>query len=1115
MDKIIHTNDGLCPYLKESRPVKWKNRFKYIVAMKLFLLLLALSFHLSAKVFSQQISLNAKEESLRSVLRSIKKQSGYGFLLGSSVLKEAKPVTITLHLYSVEDALKKIFETQNLTYSIDNKFITIKPKADKKKELIPAPLYFPNQAPIKVSGKVQDSNDLPLAGVNIKVKGSTIGTTTDNDGRYSIFAESTGTLIFSYIGYVKEEVSINKRSIIDVKLTEHLSQLDETVVKGYYSTSKILNTGNVSSLKAAEIAKQPVSDPLMALEGRIPGLYIAQTSGVPGRSLKVNIRGLNSIANGNDPFYIIDGVPFNSKSLSQTVNAADGQISPFMSIRPQDIESIEVLKDADATAIYGSRGANGVILITTKKGKPGKTKATLNLNAGMGKVTKMLNLMNTDQYLQMRNEAFRNDGQSPTSTDYDVNGTWDKNRYTDWQKVMIGGTSHSLDAQGSISGGTQQTQFLFSSGYRRETTVFPGDYKNQLGSATMNLTHESENQKFHFNISANYTYYDNKIPLVDFTQNIFLAPNAPEIYKPDGELNWANSTWQNPFGLLKQTSKTTNENLLTNLTLSYNIIENLQIKISGGYNSINLKEVNITPFSSLDPASYNPPTTRSNITSLNGIKTWIVEPQVSYKKSFTNHHFDVLVGTTFQQNTQNGSVQNAVGFSNDELLENPGAASTVSTRATYSQYKYNALFAHIGYDYKNKYVLNVTGRRDGSSRFGPGKQFGNFGAIGAAWIFTKENLIQSALPFLSLGKLRGSIGKTGNDQLVDYDYLSTYSPSPGTYLGTNVLTPSRLTNPFYGWETINKLEGGMELGFIQDQILLNVSYYRNRTDNQLVGYSLPSTTGFSTIRANIPAIIQNKGLEIDLNTTNIKKKDFSWNSSLNISIPRNKLVSYPNIGGSPYALRYVVGQPLSVRFLYQYEGINPQTGLYTFVDQNKDGVITSDKDKIPVLADQKFFGGFNNTFQYKGFDLSIFLQFVKQKGYNFLINDSPGEFYGSGLNQPIDVLNRWTQPGSPGDYQKFSKNYADVYTANTLFNDSDGRVTDASFIRLKTVTLAWTFPEQLKQRLKLNGVRIYLQAQNLLTITNFKGLDPESQQYGYTPSLPPLRILQAGLQMSF
>jgi TonB-linked SusC/RagA family outer membrane protein len=1107
MNYCYECNEGLPFYLKR-RASSTKRILKYLVVMKLILLITFFSLQVSAAIFAQQITLSYENAPLKEVMQAVRKQSGYYFFIESEYLKMAKPVTVKLNQASIEKTLEAIFANQPFDYQIDGKAITLTPK--KESSIIEKVKSF--FSVIDIKGKVTDELGNALPGASVKAGGKVAVTNGNGEFYISGIAENA-TVEISYIGYTTKTLKAGKGDFIIVQLVSKAGDLSETIIKGYYSTTKTLNTGSVGSIKTADITKQPVSDPLMALEGRISGLYISQTSGVPGASINIFLRGQNSIANGNSPLYIIDGIPFNSKSLSQTENAAISSLSPFANFRASDVESIDVLKDADATAIYGSRGANGVILITTKKGKEGKTKFNVNLYSGTGKIATKLNLLNTKQYLEMRNESFRNDNDSPQSYEYDLNGTWDTTRYTDWQKVLIGGLSKVTDVSANLSGGNAQTQFIFGVGYRRETTVFPGDFSDKIGSAHVNINHNSNDKKFDFNLSASYSNNNNQLPKTDLTQSIFMAPNAPAIYDNKGQLNWENNTFKNPVALLLQKSMSVTENLISNLTVAYNIIDGLQLKGNLGYNSIKLNDVTLIPFSSLTPNLSNPPGRRINNAGFNAIKSWIAEPQISYTKTITNHHFDALVAATFQENIQNGLVQQARGFSSDEILENPSAATILTSSASYTQYRYSAFFARLGYDYLGKYILNFTGRRDGSSRFGPKRRFGNFGAIGAAWVFSKESWIKESLPFLSLGKLRGSIGKTGNDQLTDYDYLSTFL-SGNNYFGTSGLYAYKLTNPYYGWETINKTEAAIELGILRNRILLTTNLYRNRTSNQLVGYSLPAIAGFTTVTANLPAVIENKGIEIELNTVNVKATNFRWNTSVNITFPRNKLVSYPNIESSSYANTYAVGQSLSSKLLFKYEGVDKETGLYTFKDLNKDGAITSPGDVVPVFVGQRYYGGINNSFSYKGLSLDIFFQFVKQTGFSFKSYFMPGLWLSTGSNQPVSVLDRWRSVGDLATNQKFSNTFEEAYTQYNNFVYSDGDISDASFIRLKNISLSWNLPESWNKRVRLQNARIYLQAQNLWTITNFKGMDPESQQFGQNPYLPPLRILTAGIQIS-
>ena len=1086
---------------------------KTLLVMKITTLILLIALmQVSAASVAQRITFVKKNASLEQVFQEITRQTGYEVFYGDKKFDDSRKINVAFKDATLDEVLKTCLQHQRASYVIEEKSIIIKPAVE--------PSFLErladHWAAIDVHGRVVDQEGKPLSGATVKIKSTGKGVIANAKGEFYLEkVEEDAVLVVSFIGYVGKEVSARKE-IGDVVLEVAIGELDEVAInKGYYTTDRQLNTGSVGTLTAKDISKQPVSDPLMALEGRIPGLFVSQNSGVPGASLNVNIRGINSIANGLEPLYIIDGIPFNSKSLTRTSNAAySSALSPFASLRPDDIERIDVLKDADATAIYGSRGANGVVLITTKRGKSGVSRLDFNIYQGAGKVTKRFDMMNTQQYLEMRNEAFKNDNAAPTQFDYDVNGTWNQNNYTDWQKVLIGNTANTTDAKATMTGGNELNQYLLGFGYRRETTVYPGDYRNQILSGNFNFNHQSMDKRFVANFNSVYSYNDNRLPITDFTASVYQAPNSPALYDGKGQLNWENNTFFNPLGAIRQKATAVSENLLSNLSLSYKIISQLQIKINAGYNSMRMDDNNIIPFSSLIPSSFNPTLQRSNRIGNNNVKTIIVEPQLTFDQKFGDHHLDMLVAGTAQRTTQSGGLQTGIGFSSDLLIENIGAATIVSVNSSYLQYKYVALFGRIGYNYKDKYVLNLTGRRDGSSRFGDGKQFGNFGAIGTAWIFSKESFINNILPFLSLGKLRASIGRTGNDQISDYNYLSTYAATVG-YFGASGLLPFKLANSDYGWETINKREVALELGFINNRILLNMALYRNRTGNQLVGYSLPAITGFTTIIANLPAVIENKGLEIDLSSEILKGHDFNWSSTFNISFPKNKLVSYPNIEGSSYATRYAIGEPLTVKRVYHYTGVDPKTGLYTVQDMDNDGIINSVKDRYFVFGGQKYFGGLSNTFNYKSVSLDVFLQFVKQTGYNYAGISVPGRFSRIGSNMPVDFLERWRSSGDVATYQRFSANPGDAANAFDRYIQSDALITDASYIRLKNVSLSWQMPKIWIEKVRLQSARIYLQAQNLLTITDFKGLDPESQQFGVsTPFLPPLRVITAGIQLS-
>jgi len=873
----------------------------------------------------------------------------------------------------------------------------------------------------------------------------------------------------------------------------------------------------VSKVTAETIQQQPVSNPLQALEGRVPGMTINQATGLPGGRIDVQIRGQNSIAGGNNPLYIIDGVPFTSTplgSINSNLSIIGG--SPLNNINPSDIDNITILKDADATAIYGSRGSNGVILITTKKGKAGKTSVDLNIYNGWGKVSRKMDVLDTKQYLEMRHEGATNDGVvlSLSNGDYDL-FLWDTTRSTDWQKTLLGGKAHFADAQVSVSGGNNNTQFLLGAGYHRESTVFPGDFADKKGSVHFNIAHSSTNKKFRLNLSSSYIADDNNILYEDFTTTaLILSPNAPELYDSSGKLNWAKSTWTNPFANLNTTFKATTNNLISNCVLNYELLPGLNIKTSLGYTKIEMDELTKTPASSFDPA-FNITKGRAFVGN-NSSKTWIIEPQIEYKSNLSGGIISALVGTTFQESINKGEVLFTGGYANDALLGNISAATSISVSSSnYVQYRYHAVFARFNYNWKEKYLLNLTGRRDGSSRFGPGNQFGNFGAIGAGWVFTQENFIQNSIHFISFGKLRASYGITGNDQIPDYGYLDIYVPTLFPYLGSIGLTPNnnRLFNRDYSWEVNRKLEAALEIELLNKRLFLSTSWYKNRTSNELVGYPLPLVTGSSSIQANLPAIVQNTGWEFELNSTNLKSKKFIWTSYLNLTIPRNKLVDYPNLMGSSYSNTLEIGKPLSIQKKVHWTGVDPQTGIYTFDTKNADGIpAVPDEFHSAKKVSKDFYGGFGNTLQYKEWSLDFFLQFVKQTGYNYLFTS--GFFVpGQQGNQPASVMDRWRKPGDKTDIQKFTASYGSEFI-KYIYNAflSDNAIGDASFIRLKNVSLAYKIPTKIKQSLHILNCRAYIQGQNLFMITHYNGLDPETQS---SQNLPTLRVVTIGIQLTF
>lgn len=979
-------------------------------------------------------------------------------------------------------------------------------------------LYFntetKQQQQSKITGKVTFEN-MPINGVTISVKGKTIVTISDENGSYSINADVADTLIFTYSGFQTLEINVNGRKTINAVMQEDLTALKEvTVNTGYYSVKESEFTGSIASINAKTIEQQPALTNILAtMQGRMAGVNVVQETGVPGGGFAITIRGLNSLrSGGNAPLYIIDGVPYSSEPISnaQTSTSIPGDGNPLGSINPGDIENLEILKDADATSIYGSRGANGVVLITTKKGKSGKTNFTVNTNYGVGAVTNRTKLMNTPQYLDMREQGFANDGVTtfPASA-YDVNGTWDRSRYTDWQEELIGGTAEILSVQASVAGGTGQTRFLFSGNYRTESTVFPGNSLYKKGGARLSLDHKSEDKRFGISFSAGYTAQNNDLPWTDFVNlATTLAPNAPALYDEQGNLNWENGTWQNPLVNLYAENKTATYDLIASTLLSYQLAPSLEIRSSFGFSDLHNKDSRTSPSTMYNPTYNRGPQYSSIYKNQVARQSWIVEPQLNWHGNYGNSKVDVLFGGTFQNQVSDRLVHTASGFTSNSLLYNLKGATYLTIEADEkNEYKYQAFYGRTNYMYAGKYIVNFTGRRDGSSRFGAGKQFATFGAVGAAWLFHKETFLGDG-NVLSFGKLRSSYGTTGNDQIGDYQFLDTYATSGYEYQGIKGLKPMRLYNAEFGWETNKKLEVALELGFFDDRILMTSAWYRNRSSNQLVGYPLPATTGFTSIQSNLDATVQNSGLELTLRTVNVKTQDFNWTMDLNLTLPKSKLISFPGLESSAYKNAYVVGEPITIVKQFHYTGTNPETGLYEYEDYNGDGLITY-QDDFRAVSDlgPKFYGGLQNQFTYKGFQLDFLFQFVKQNNYNYAATQN---YAGTFRNQPTAYLNHWEQKGDITTHQQFTSGQnSAAMLANDIYGLSDATVDDASYVRLKSLYLSYDFPRTWAKGL---GFRLFIQGQNLLTITEYKGADPEFTLAG---TLPPLKVWSVGLQFTF
>jgi TonB-linked SusC/RagA family outer membrane protein len=1102
---------------------------------RLLLLLLFIGVFSSVEIAHAQQS---KSISIPDALKRISRVYGTEFFYDKQLL-QGKSTSYNLDNIKgkpLEEVLKAVLYPSGFLFVyIKNNYYTIVPK-DRVGEAVTnrsvsqtqqePPVNTTASSSLRRIGGIVVSNDSkPIAGVSISSQLAGTGTTTDANGQFSIDVKQRDVVTFSFVGYQSQEVTVSNQSALRISLEASQKTLDEVVVIGYGTTTQRKSTGSISSISGAEIAKQPVANPLAALPGRIAGTLVAQNNGVPGSSVQLQIRGQGSLSQGTIPLYVIDGVPFTNfnggSPATDNLNAfgtsgASGGISPFSMINPADIERIDILKDADATSIYGSRGANGVVLITTKKGRAGKTKLDVNVKTGFTHVNHFIPVLGLKDYLQLRREAFKNDAATPNVSTAPDLLVWDTTKSTDFQKLLIGGTGHIVEAQATLSGGDERTRFLFNSGYRRETTIYLGDFSDKRFSTRLNVEHNSADRRFNASFGASYSNDNTNIPTSDLTSAYNLPPDLP-LYDSTGKLFWATG-FTNPLANLLKKYKGVTTNLIGNAAVRYTVFPGLNVKASFGYTMTDLDQKTANPASSQNPAN-NP--VSSAAFSDNKAQNWIIEPTAEYIAQVSKGKLTALLGGSWQHNISNGYYINGTNYSNEALLGTLSAAGTATViYNNIVEYKYAAIFGRLNYDWKGKYILNGTFRRDGSSRFGPNYRFGNFGAIGAAWAFSEEGFVKDNLRFLSFGKLRGSYGTTGNDQIGNYIYLPLYSSST-TYLGNPSIAPTTLPNPDIHWETTKKLEAALDLGFLKDRILFNIDYYRNRSSNQITFVGMATQTGYNSITQNLPALIQNTGLEMELNTTNIKSRNFKWNTALNVTFPKNKLVSFPGLESSFYSTSYIIGQPINFTRIYRYTGVDAATGKATFEDLDKDGSITS-ADRTIASIGTPYYGGLSNNFSYKNFDLGVFFQFNHRYGVTNILNTRPGAL----VNQNTSYLNRWRQPGDVTNIPAATTTSGTtIYTSYNNYTSSDAVWGDASYLKLRSVNLSYMLPGNVISRLKMTNCRIYAEAQNLFTWAKNKYIyDTETTVQG-GPSglgtgtigqvLPPLRTIVFGINCSF
>ena len=1002
---------------------------------------------------------------------------------------------------------------------------------------------------IVIKGKVLNKDKEPMIGATVTVNKHKSGAVVDMDGNYSIQLKSVKfpcTLIVQYVGYKTARITVNSyREARNTRifLEEDNYSLDDVVVVGYGKSSRKKLTGAVAKVTSSVIAQATHDAPIMALQGNASGVYIEQGSGVPGSgSTNLIIRGVSTLSSQSEPLYIIDGIPFNAngnvgnlggggmmnRSRDNAVGPSSigifGQPDALSLINPADIESIEILKDADATAIYGTKGANGVVLITTKKGQTGKVKVQANYATTASYVGKRLDFLGVEDYIALRKKAVAYDLEKGYITKDDYNAVnypdlllWDQHKDYNWQDSMLGETSWGHDAQLQISGGNKNTAFMVSGSYYTANTVVMSSDRYNRWSTRANISHHTDDNRF--KVEAGFTF--SKIDMLAkggqspyFYLNT--APNTPILdeegrpYYIPGDKDYSSNS-----RFLAFTGESETASFIGNYMMSYEIINNLTAKVTAGYN-----------YTSTDQANkyeryYNNPfdESRYNFADYYAMdtQTFQVEPQLLYDFTVSKAKFSALLGATYSISNYIKQQMRGSKFPSDDFLDDITSAAEISNvRNPQRQSKTASIFARLNMDWDNKYLLSGIFRRDGSSRFGPGNRFGNFYSIGAAWLFSNENFIKetAATDILSHGKLRFSYGRTGNDGIGDFKYMSSYSTTSYPYEGNIGMYPATIGNKDLHWESTYKMDLGLELGFFNDRALFNVTWFRNISTDLLTNINVAAQSGFTSYPTNLDAEILNRGWEIELNTQNIKTRNFMWKTSFNITVPHNELTKYKDLEKSSDSRWYAIGHSLDVIKGYNYLGLDVQTGMPQFEDINGDGKIDNTSDyQILGHQDPKFYGGLNNSFTYKGFTLDVNLYFrhkPMQTGYLWRYMYPVG----MGYNVTEEMANNyWSTPGVDAKYPPLASSEASpIYRQfRNYLSYSQSAYSKASYLRLRDVTLSYNFPAKCLSRMNLSALRMYVQGKNLFTITKYDSFDPETGDGG----VPSLTSWVLGLNLTF
>lgn len=967
-----------------------------------------------------------------------------------------------------------------------------------------------------VSGTVTSTEDnLGVPGATVLVKGTTIGTATDLDGKYSINVPAgSNVLVFSFVGLSPQEVTIGNKSTIDVALEPDVQSLSEFVITSYGDQSKREVTGAIASVKGEVFQDLPVQSFDRAMQGRIAGVQVTSSTGQPGGALNVRIRGVGSVNASNDPLYIVDGVQVQNGGLS-----SQGSQNALASINPNDIESIEVLKDAAAAAIYGAQAANGVVLITTKRGKKGKTNVRLSVQEGIVKPLELYEVMNATQLATIKRDAYINAGLNPANAAATFGNPEDSNLQSyNWVDALYRDARLSVYDL-SVSGGDEKTTFYLSGSYTdQEAQIIMSDYQRATGR--LNLTHRP-NQKFTVSASLSLAYQNSNgtIDRGNFVNGPFVAgysarPNVP-IYNEDGTFGAYPSNHLFGYNIVQGVNEETRNaktvQTVSNLSLNYQIVPWLSWTSYFGLDfsdnaDINNRPSTIPAFSSYGGASVFTGRRKTNFNTNHNF---------NFNKTFDEvHTVTGILG--FEYKVGNEDLQSATGrgFPNPTLIYLQNAATPFAVNSNYTEYKRAGFFGQAKYDYDDRYTADVTLRRDGSSRFGAENKWGTFGAVSVGWRLSSEAFLQDVY-WLDNLRVRGSYGITGNSDIANFA-SRTLVGSSGQYLGAGGLTISQLGNDLLTWEEAETFNFGFDATLFNGRIITTVDFWRKNSNSLLFETPLPVDSGFDDITRNTGEV-RNQGIDFDIQTTNIVAGKFQWSTAFNFTVLENELLSLYD-GLDRVGNDLIVGRPIEFWYTNEYLGVNPANGLAMYDDGNGGYTYLVGESTLAYRGSElpNSYGGLANSFSYGPLSLEVFFQ--GQFGNKVSNSDiyNLGSWGSAPDNQWVTQLDYWKQPG---DIKTVGMPYEGGQAPGTsnIGTGSTRLLSDGGYVRLKQVTLKYTLGTQAASKIGMSSATVYLQAMNLATFTKYNGIDPEVNSVGNSTygSYPNGKQITAGINLNF